>query len=114
MSKVDFSDYIHSKVKEYTPNQVIFTKKNVSFLLERINSSEEDVKKDIFLQKHLTFTEKQSILFDSSSETRYRCYFIYSNSRGRCYVLTFNSVIKIITAFPLGRKTLNRYRKRFK
>ena len=72
------------------------------------------MKEEILNLKELTFTEKQTVEFEGKKEERFRCYFVYSRNRRRCYILNFNDKIKVITVFPLGRTTLKRYRKRFK
>jgi len=107
-------DYINNKVKEYTEDKIKFTKRNYERVLERINCTEDTVKKEVLSLKKLVFVEKEIREFAGSKEERYRCYFVYSNSKGRCYILTFNDKLKIITIFPLGRRTLNKYRKKFK
>jgi len=68
------------------------------------------MKEEIIRLRDLVYSEKQEIEFESEKEERFRCYFIYSHNRGRCYVLKFNGDIKVITVFPLGRTTLKRYR----
>lgn len=111
----DWSDFIKVKIKEYDLSRIIFTKqKLLNWLAARNDCSIEDMKKEILNPKSLVFADKQTIDFEGQKEDRYRCYFIYSNTRGRFYILNFNSFIKVITAVPLGRRTLRRYKKRFK
>lgn len=82
--------------------------------VKRNNSTIDEMKNEILVLNKLTFTEKQDVEFEGQKEERFRCYFVYSGNRGRCYLLNFNDNIKVITVFPLGRTTLKRYRKRFK
>lgn len=110
----DSSEEFKKRVALYSEENLIFTKKNPELLFRRINSSEKEVKEDLLNPVKLVFTQKQEVEFNGTKETRYACYYIYSNSRGRCYIVGFNHEIKVITAFPLGRKTINKYRKRFK
>lgn len=84
------------------------------FLCKRNNIPVEKMKEEVLNLKDLTFTEKQLVEYDGEKEERFRCYFVYSNNRGRCYVIKFDNQIRIITVFPLGRTTLKRYRKKFK
>lgn len=115
MAKKDWSNVVKEKTKRYSTDQIIFTKtKLIDWLCKRNNSNLDKMKDEIICLKSLTFSEKQEMEFEGVKEERFRCYFVYSNSKGRCYVLRFNNNIKVITVFPLGRTTLKRYRKRFK
>lgn len=111
---MDFSDEVKEKLKRYSVSDLIFTKKNHQEILQKRRISGEEIIRDITNPEKLVFAQKQIRVFKGIEETRYRCYFVHSHSKGRCYVLKFNLRLKIITVFPLGRKTLNRYRKRFK
>ena len=110
----DFSEEVKNKLKLYNIKNILFTKKNPNLIFKRINKSEEEIKTEILNSIGLKFTHKQEALFNGLKEIRYACYHIFSNSKGVCYIINFNHQIKVITAIPLGRKTLNRYRKRFK
>lgn len=113
--KKDWSDFIRTKVKGYDTSEIIFTKKKqLDWLANRNKCSLDEMKKEIFDPKDLVFTEKQVVDFEGHKEERYKCYFVYSSTRGRLYVLSFNGIIKAITVVPLGRATLRRYKKRFK
>lgn len=115
MTSENWSPFVKEKAASYSADEIIFTKdKIIDWLCQRNKTTIEAMKEDILNPRYLVFTEKQEIEHEDQKEERYRCYFVYSNSRGRCYILKFNSHIKIITAFPLGRSTLKRYRKRFK
>ena len=103
------------KISQYSPDKVVFTKKDLlSWLEERNKSSLEQLRKDLFNFNQLVHVEKQEVEYGPLIEERYRCYFIFTQNRGRCYVIKFNHQIKVITAFPLGRTTLKRYRRKFK
>jgi len=96
-------------------DEVIFTKvRLIDWLCIRNNSTLGEMKEEIINLKYLVFTEKQEIKYNGEIEERFKCYFVYSGNRGRCYVLKFNHQIKVITVFPLGRTTLRRYGRRFK
>ena len=82
--------------------------KSLNFLLPRIKSTKEEVEEEILSCAGLEFAEKQ----ERGNETRYVLFFIYSRRKGRVYVLKFNDKINVITAFPLGKRTLKKYRKR--
>tara|TARA_Y100000310_G_scaffold238101_1_gene241450 strand:+ start:12 stop:359 length:348 start_codon:yes stop_codon:yes gene_type:complete len=115
MVKRDKSDVVKEKVKKYSEGQIAFTKSRIlDWLCKRNKTTVEKMKEEVLNLKDLTFTERQLVEFEGEKEERFRCYFVYSNNRGRCYVLKFDKQIKIITVFPLGRTTLKRYRKSFK
>ena len=111
----DWSDFVRKKVGNYNYDDIIFTKvKLMGWLEQRNKSTTEKMREEVYTSRDLEFVEKQEIEFKGKMEERYRCYHLFSGSKGRCIILTFNSKIKIVTAFPLGRKTLNQYRKKFK
>lgn len=115
MTKKDWSDIVKEKVKNYLKDQIIFTKYHlVDWLCIRNKFTVEEMKEEVLNSKYLVFTERQEVEYEGVKEVRFRCYFVYSRNRGRCYILRFNHQIKIITVFPLGRTTLKRYRRRFK
>ena len=109
--KLDFSEQVKELIGKYEKEQIKFAK-NKEILLKRIKASESEVKEEILGCENLEYTEKQK----KDNEARYVLFFVYSKKRGRIYVLTFSgSELIIITTFPMGRKTLIRYRKkRFK
>ncbi len=115
MATKDWSDVVKEKVKKYSKEQIIFTKSRIiDWLCKRNNSTIEDLKREVLDSTDLTFTERQEVEYEGETEERFRCYYVYSKTRGRCYVLKLDYKIEIITVFPLGRTTLKRYRKRFK
>lgn len=85
--------------------------KSEKYLTHRVGISFKEMQKELEDCKDLVFTDKHKI----NGEIRYTLYFIYSKRKGRAYAITFRDKIRVITAFPLGRRTLNRYNKqRFK
>lgn len=85
--------------------------KPLEYLEFRNGCSIEKMEKELLEQKDLKFTEKQT----REGEKRYKLYYLYSKRKGRVYVLTFRDKIRIITVYPLGPGTLNKYlKKRFK
>lgn len=111
---MDYSDEVKEKLKKYAVSDIAFTKKNYGEILQKRRISGDEINQDMTNPEKLVFAQKQTRVFKGIDEVRYRCYFIYSHSKGRCYVIKFDSKLRVITVFPLGRKTLNRYRKRFK
>ena len=108
--KRDFSGEVKSLIQKYDENDIKYGK-SLNYLLFRNKITEEEIKKELSLCENLEFAEKQK----RENETRYLLYFVYSKKRGRAYALKFNNKIKIITIFPLGRRTLKKYsKKRFK
>jgi len=81
------------------------------YLEFRNGCSIEEMEKELLEQKDLKFTEKQI----REREKRYKLYYVYSKRKGRVYVITFRDKIRIVTIYPLGPGTLNKYhKKRFK
>ena|SRR3989344_1999981 len=83
--------------------------KPIDFLLERINDTKENIEKELIDFKDLKFYEKQ----ERKGEIRYTLYYVYSNRKGRVYVIAFENKIVIVTIFPIGKKTLKKYKKKF-
>jgi len=82
-----------------------------NYILNRIKATKEDVIEDLFSLKDLEFVEKQSV----KKESRYALFYVYSKRKGRVYIITLRDKLRLITAYPLGKKTLSRYnKKRFK
>ena len=106
----NYSEEIKELIEKYMSKGFEYGKP-MDFLLPRIKASKEEVENEIINCKDLRFIEKQK----REGETRYVLYFVYSRSKGRVYVITFTDKIIIITAYPLGKKTLKKYHKgRFK
>jgi hypothetical protein len=115
MAGKDYSLFIKQKIKQHKEDSIYFTKSQlITWLCARNKSMVNKMKRELLDSKQLVFTEKQEVIYEGKKEERYKCYFVYSNTRGRCYVIRFNDVIKVITVFPLGRTTLKKYRRRFK
>ena len=115
MTEKDWLVFVKEKIKNYSEESITFTKiKLIEWLCKRNNSTVEEMKNEIINLKSITHVEKQEVEHEGQAQERFRCYFVYSRNKGRCYVLKFNHEVKIVTAFPLGRTTLKRYRKRFK
>lgn len=72
------------------------------------------MKNELLNGKNLVHVVKQEVVYLNQKEERFQCYFVYSKTKGRCYILKFEEVIKVITVFPLGRTTLKRYTRKFK
>ena len=104
---MDYTKEVREFLKKYSDKEVIFGK-DENYLLERISATKEEVVEDLFTNKDLIFTEKQ----DKISEIRYVLFYAYSKKKGRVYAITFLDKIRIITAYPLGRKTLLKYKKK--
>ena len=109
MSK-DYSREIIEKIAELKSKGFEFGKSE-RYLKHRTGINFKEMTEELKACKQLVFTEKRKI----NGEERYTLYFVYSRSKGRVYALTLRSRIRIITVFPLGRRTLSRYHKqRFK
>lgn len=95
-------------LRMYEREDIIFTKKNIEEQLAIRRLAKEEIIGNLLNPKKLIFAEKQEREFKGKKEDRYNCYFIFSKSRAHRYVLSFNDKLKVITAIPLGRKTLNK------
>ncbi len=104
----NYSEEVKNLIGEYSKENIIFGKE-IDFLLKRIEISKEEIENEILSCKNLSLTEKQI----REGEARYVLLFIQSKRKGRQYIITFREKeLRIITIFPLGRRTLRRYRKK--
>lgn len=103
---------LKNKLKSYKREDIVFTKPNLEILLSDRKLDRNELIEEILSLKNLKYIETEERIHKGINELRYRLYFVYSRSRGRFYVVRFNSKLKIITVFRLGRKTLNRYKRR--
>ncbi len=95
-------------LSSYLPKGIVFGKLE-NYILERINATKEEVISELSSLDNLEFVQKQ----ERKGETRYVLFVVYSKKRGRVYILNFrDDNIRIVTAYPLGRKTLSKYSKR--
>lgn len=106
--RIDYSGEVKELIRKYKKEQIVFGK-TLDFISARIKISKEEIEEEILNCNSLVFTEKQT----KNDEERYALYFVYSRKRGRKYVITFrDNVLRIITIFNLGRKTLKKYVKK--
>lgn len=112
----DWTIFVKNKIHQCLISEIKFTKTgdNLEWLAERNNCSLEDLKQELKDTNNFVFAEKQEVDHKGELETRFKCYYIYSNSKGRCFLIIIREKIKIVTAFPQGRITLNKYRKKRK
>ncbi len=111
----DQSELIKKKLQSIGSDRIIFAKTRgiLHAMLQRAGISEHEATAELLNVDTLRYACKEERIGPSGQEARYQCYFIYSKSCGRCYVIKFNSQVKIITFWKIGRKTLNKYRRRF-
>ncbi|MEK6932955.1 MAG: hypothetical protein AABW56_04150 [Nanoarchaeota archaeon] len=105
--KINHLDELKNLIQNHKEKGIRYGK-SLDFLLKRIKRTKEDVEHDIFSLNNLEHIEKQ----EKSGETRFVLFFVHTKRKGIEYVLTFKDKIVIITAFPLGKRTLIRYRKK--
>lgn len=109
MEKIDYTGEVKELIKKYKKEDIVFDK-TLKYLCERNIADENEFKEEIINCNDIAYTEKQ----ERFQGTRYALFFIYNKKKGRCYVLEFNTQIVVVTIFPLGRRTLRRYKsKRF-
>lgn len=106
----DSSEEVQNLIEDYK-NSGFEYGKSLDYLEWRLGCSKEEMEKQILAMKDLVFTQKQK----REEETRYKLYYVYNKRKGRAYIITFRDKIRVVTAFPLGPHTLNKYHKtRFK
>lgn len=111
----DDLNFVKKKVLKYSKEKIKFTKINYpNTVLRRAGISEEEAKSEILKLKDLTKVVKQVRTHQGKKEVRYQCYFVYSNNRARMYIINFNSLLRIITIVPLGRRTLKKYKRKLR
>lgn len=105
----DYSEEVKNIIRSLKDQEIEYLKP-LDYLLNRVNTTKKEIEKELFDFENLKFVEKQ----ERNDEIRYVLFFVYSRKRGRVYVVTFKDKISLITAFPLGKNTLKKYkRKRF-
>jgi len=104
---------IEAKVKSYSSDKVKFVKTNYEErILNKRNFDEKKLIQDLLAFKDVKYVEKQVRIYQNKPEKRYKIYMVYSKNIGRVYCVRFNDILKIITVHKLGRKTLNKWRKK--
>jgi len=101
----DFSEEVKRLIKEHKQNGFEYGKP-IDFLMARNKITKEEIENELINCDEIAFAKKQ----ERDDETRYLLYFVYSKRKGRAYVIKFKDKIRIITIYPLGRKTLKRYK----
>ena len=107
--KEDCSKEVKEFIEKYE-NKGFRYAKPLEFLLNRIGDTKENIEKELINLKNLQFCKKQI----RRGEIRYTLYYVYSNKKGRVYAISFEDKIVVITIFPLGKRTLKKYKKKFK
>ena len=106
----DYSEEVKGLLKRFYERGFEFGKSE-EYLKHRTGASFGEMAEELKNCKFLKFTERR----EAEGEKRYTLYFVYNKRSGRAYAITFRDKIRVITAFPLGHRTLIKYnRKRFK
>ena len=108
----DWSSFVRKKLQKGL--EITFTKEDLDWLTRRNGCSIQDMEDELRSPDNMVFVERQEVEFRGRAEVRFRCYFVYSGNKGRCFIIIFDDGVKVLTAFPLGRTTLRRYRRKFK
>ncbi len=106
--KENYSNEVKEIIERYKKEDIEYGK-DLNFFVRRLKVTKEEIDEEILKCDNLSFTEKQI----KENEIRYALFFVYTKRKGRKYVITFRgSKLRIITIFPLGKKTLRKYRKK--
>ena len=108
MKSTNYKDEVLNYLKKYNIEDVVFPKSGIEQQLSTRRISKEEINNNLMNPKYLIFAERQEREFHGKKEVRHNCYFLFSKSKAHRYVLVFNDKLKVITAIPLGRKTLNK------
>ena len=105
---------IKARLQRTDPQFVLFTKTGLLLdeLSQRTSMQLDDLKIELIQAKYLHFIEKQLELHQGVLETRFCCYFIHPGGFGKAFVITFNGTLRIITVFLLGRRSLQKLKRR--
>ena len=114
MVSSEYFTAFRAKLQRLDPKLIIFTKfKQLDFIEKRNHQSLNDIKIELIKAKYLKFVQKELVLQQGILETRFQCYFLYPDGKGKKFVITFNGIIRIITVFPLGRLSMKKVLKKF-
>ena len=102
----DYSDELKDLIDKYKEKGFEYGKP-IEYLEFRNGCSIKELEKELLEFNDLTFVERQIII----NEKRYKVYYVFSNKKGRVYVIAFREKIRIITIYPLGQSTIKRYNK---
>jgi len=108
MQTINYKEEVINQLKRYSADHIVFTKKDIDEQLKVRRLTKDEIIHNIINPKNLIFAQKQEREFRGQKETRFNCYFLFSRSRAHRYVLKFEDKLKVITAIPIGRKTLNK------
>lgn len=105
---------IKARLQRTDPQFVYFTKTRrvLDQLYKRVLMKSDKLKFELLQAKHLQYIEKQFTTYQGIGEPRFCCYFFYPEGNGKVFVITFNGSIKIITVFPLGKRTVKKQKRR--
>ena len=103
----DYTEEVKKLIKEYKKEDIEYHKP-IKYLCQRNSLTQDEIEESIMSCKEISFTELQ----EKSYETRYALFFVYNKRRGNCFVLTFDEKITVVTIYPIGRKTILRYKKK--
>ena len=87
------------KMKGFSREQIRFSP-HAKIRMGQRQISESQIVENILKPKRLEYAYKQEI----NGETRYDCYFVYSNTTCHKYVLVFVSNIVVVTVVKIGRR----------
>jgi hypothetical protein len=98
---------IIKRLKTYNSSEIFYCKP-LDYLCFRNRCSKREFEFDLLSGRNLKCVNPHK----RKGELRYGLYFIYNKRRGRVYVVKFEKFLKVVTIYPIGPKTLNRYNKR--
>jgi len=110
----NYSEYVKRRLKASKNKPISYTKTNINSLFKKSSLTKNLVEKNLRNPKRLEYAEKQYRTHKGYDEERYLSHFIPTNKKGISTVLKFNNSINVITAFPVGKGSIRKIKRKFK
>jgi len=81
----DYSEEVKNLIEKYKKEDIEYHKP-IRYLCQRSGLTKDEIEETIMFCRNLSFTELQKKQY----ETRYAMFFIYSEKKGKCFVLTLD------------------------
>ena len=111
---LNYATFVKRKLILYRKRQIIYTKPYIASSLKKHSTTKKEIERNLRFPTKLRYAEKQIKMHKGLPDERYLSHFIYSCKRGLSSAIKFNHNLYVITAYPAGRKTIKKIRRRFK